>query len=365
MSVLTPLDDGVAQSAVVKRALALLALACATGCASTGSPAEEPFRPEVAPITSASQAPDEVAARALMVEGRYAEAHEAFRALATFEVDPDRRAEFIFFTAEAALAAGEHEEAYDAYRKLLRRFPTTPRYPLVLERLFFLGRLYAEGRARASTWFFGAEVQDRALGIDILEEFQRARQRHPLADDALHEIGLARVAQDEHGLAIEAWQKLMDEYPDSDWYETAEFRIATTFAAMSDGVEYDKRPLLTALSRLRRYEERHPTGNHLAEAVEEIRRLEEALAAFQVDVARFYLRRDRDHAAALYLEDVLREYPRTEAAQEAARLKAALGVVPAPPPPPIDDEEELEVPEAAGPPPAPAPPPAYPVGPTD
>jgi outer membrane protein assembly factor BamD len=342
--------------------LLLLVVGCAAGPEARD---EEPFHPEVAPITSSTEAPDEVAARALMVEGRYAAAFEAFRTLATFEPDPGRRAEFIFFSAEAALGAGAHEDAYEQYRKLLRRYPATPRYPLVLERLFLLGRLYAEGRAEATTWFFGMPMSDRSLGIEILEEFQRARPQHPLADDALHEIGLARLAQDEHGLAIDAWQKLMDEYPESDWYETAEFRIGTTFAAMSDGVEYDKQPLRTGLLRLRRYVDRHPTGgNHLAEANAEIARLEEELAAFQVDVARFYLRphRDRPYAALIYLEDVLREYPRTEAAKEAARLKADLGVVAAPPPPETDEDDE--VPEDVAPQPEPAPS-AYPVTPVD
>lgn len=302
-------------------------------------PPEGPFTPEVAPITSGALAPDELAARQHLVEGRYREAYSAFRDLGTYESDPTRRAEFLFFAAEAALGAGEHEDAYETYRRLLRRYPSTPRYPLVVERIFLIGRLYAEGRAESTTWFFGVSMTDRALGVEILEEFQKARERHPLADDALHSIALARVAQEEHGLAVDAWQKLMDEYPRSEWAETAEFRIATTFAAMSDGTDYDKRPLLTALQRLRRYTERHPTGNHVQEARAEIAELEEALAGHQLEVARFYLRRDERYSAVLCLEEILREYPRTDAAREAGRLKGSMPQVQPPPAREPDDEE--------------------------
>ncbi len=331
------------------------------GCGSSQPAPDRPdgedlaFRPEVAPLTSASAAPDEVAAREHLAAGRYEEAYDAFSDLSTFEVDPTRRAEFLFFAAESALGAGEHEDAYDAYRKLLRRYPATPRYPLVVERIFLIGRLYAEGRAASTTWFLGLEMSDRSLGIEILEEFQKARERHPLADDALHSIAQARVAQEEHGLAVDAWQKLMDEYPRSEWAETAEFRIGTTFALMSDGTEYDKRPLLTALLRLRRYVERHPTGNHVAEAREEIAHLEEELAAQQVEVARFYLRRDQRYSAVRCLEEVLREYPRTDAAREAARLKSSLPRVD--PPPPKEHQEDDADPyeeDVKPPPPAPA-----------
>lgn len=341
-------------------ALVPLALVLAlTGCGSSQATPERPddlaIRPEVAPLTSSSGAPDEVAAREHLAAGRYEEAYEAFSDLSTFEVDPARRAEFLFFAAESALGAGRHEDAYDAYRRLLRRYPATPRYPFVVERIFLLGRLYAEGRATATSWLFGIDMSDRTLGIEILEEFQKSRERHPLADDALHAIAEARVAQGEYGLAIDAWQKLMDEYPRSEWAETAEFRIGTTFALMSDGTDYDKRPLLTALLRLRRYVERHPTGNHVAEAREAIARLEEDLAAHHVEVARFYLRRDQRYSAVRYLDEVLREYPRTEAAREAARLKGSLPRVT--PPPPKEHQEDDADPYEAGPPPPPDEPP--------
>lgn len=351
------------------RRLLLIPLASvllAVGCGSADKREVRPddataFRPEVAPLTSASAAPDEVAAREHLTAGRYDEAHDAFSRLATYESDPNRRAEFLFFAAEAALGAGEHEEAYEAYRRLLRRFPSTPRYPLVVERIFLIGRLYAEGKATTTTWFFGMEMNDRSLGVEILEEFQRARERHPLADDALHAIGLARVAQEEFGLAIDAWQKLIDEYPRSEWAETAEFKIATTYVLMSDGTDYDKRPLLTALQRLRRYIERHPTGNHVAEAREEVARLEEGLAAHKVDVARFYLRRDRNYSATLALEEVLRDFPRTAAAKDAARLKAGLtGVKPPEPKQHQEDEDDGPRPGSRRPPPPDLPPGMFP-----
>ncbi|MCO5166895.1 MAG: outer membrane protein assembly factor BamD [Planctomycetes bacterium] len=344
----------------------LAALLLGPGCGSTDARGDRPdegleFRPEVAPLTSSSAAPDEVAAREHLTAGRYDEAHDAFSRLATYESDPARRAEFLFFAAEAALGAGEHEDAYDTYRKLLRRFPSTPRYPLVVERIFLIGRLYAEGRAKTTTWFFGMEMSDRSLGVEILEEFQRARERHPLADDALHAIALARIAQEEYGLAIDAWQKLIDEYPRSEWAETAEFRIATTYVLMSDGTAYDKRPLLTALQRLRRYIERHPTGNHVAEAREEVARLEEGIAAHKVEVARFYLQRDRRYSAALCLEEVLRDYPRTDAAQAAARLKAGLtGVKPPEPKQHQEDEDDGPRPANRRPPPPDLPPGMFP-----
>ena len=101
-------------------------------------------------------------------------------------------------------------------------------------------RRFAEGRAERPTWLLGIRMTDRAFGIEVLEEFHRARERHVLADDALYLIGVAHLAENEPELAIASWQKVVDDYPKSEWADPAEYRIGLAFVAMSAGPEYDK-----------------------------------------------------------------------------------------------------------------------------
>ena len=83
----------------------------------------------------------------------------------------------------------------------------------------------------------------------MLERFQQARERHPLADDALHYVALAQLSLGEWEAAIDAWEKLRREYPESEWAETAEYRVGLTMLELSDGPEYDATPILKALAR--------------------------------------------------------------------------------------------------------------------
>ena len=325
----------------MSRVLCLLLLLTAVGCAS-GPETRTTALLEVAPITSADTAtndPVAIEARALLAGGDYRAAREAYQALARAEPDPMVRAEYLFLSAEAALGAGEDYAAYESYRVLIQQYPSTPRFSLAIERLFLIGRRYCEGIAVKASWILGLELADREFGIKLLESFHEARERHPLADDALHYIAVANEALGEYELAIEAWQRVGKLYPRREWVETAEYRSALCFLLMSDGVDYDKRPIMTGLGRLRRYIYRYPQGDYVAEAEAKIRELEEALAEQLFEVAEFYMRRDREYSADIYLAAVVREYPDTEAAAEAKELQASR--TPTPLPPPKDPEDGL------------------------
>lgn len=311
------------------------------GCG--GDAGLRPVADAPAPVDSARPMdPAEARARQLLAAGDHEEAREAFEQLAEFAPTPEQRAEFIFLAGEAALAGEEFHLAYELYRSFLRRFPGSPRYPEAVERVFLVGRAYCEGRARKPSWVLGVLMTDREFGVELLTAFQQAREQHPLADDALHYVAEAQLAMGEPQVAIATWEKLGALYPRSELLEVAELRSAMAFRDMSAGAEYDKRPLHTALSRLRRYVVRYPSGSRIEEARLAIRELEEELGGHDLDVASFYLRRGKEYAARLYLDGVIRRYPGTEAAAEATRRRDRLPQTSPPPPPPEPPDEALE-----------------------
>lgn len=314
----------------------------------------------VAPLASGvADDPLERQAQEAFRAGRYAAAQEAFTLAAQTEKDARRRSEHLFYAAESALAAKQHYQAYELYRALIQNFPGSPRIPGVIERLFLIGRAYAEGQAEKPSLFLGIEGEDREFGVSLLTNFQKARPRHALADDALHYIAVAHEGLEHHLDARQTWDRLALDYPNSEWAQTALFRAARTYVLESEGPAYDTSLLLTALAKLRDYRDRFPVGNHAAEAEAEIQRLEQTLGEFGVEQAHFYLRRDQDYSAKLYLDAVVRDYPETQAASDAQDLLAELPQDLTPPPAPpdhIDDDAQLETLQApAAPPPAPLP----------
>jgi len=268
---------------------------------------------QVAPVVSESVNADrEAAARDAATAKRYGEAKLGFQQLAAADPNPTQRSEYLFAAA--------------------------PRFPMIVERIFLIGRKFCLGRAEKPSWLLGISMEDQEFGVQILERFQGARERHPLADDAFHYVALARLDLGDWELAIDAWERLRREYPKSEWAETAEFRVGLTMLGMSDGPRYDKAPLLSALERLRLYVKRHPTGNHSKEAQVEIERVEEEIAQHRLGVARYYLRQDQDYSADVYLSSVQKDFPNTKAATEALRLQ---NTMPRTSPPPAKPPPEL------------------------
>jgi outer membrane assembly lipoprotein YfiO len=329
--------------------LTFVALALVVGCAS--APEEDAGWPEppplevIAPITTQTPSdPIEAEALEALERGDYEVAGERYRLLANTDLSASRRAEFTYLSGECAFARKDYYQAYRLYSDLLKDYPRTRHFSKVVDRVFTVARLFAQGVAEKPSWLAGVNMTDREFGVEILEKFQKARERHPLADDALHYKALALHAMGDLEDAIATWEALAREYPESEWTETARYRIARTMYELSDGPEYDKAPLRSALASLRAYERRYPNGDHVQDAREQIAEIEEMLAGHLLEIAEYYLRHDETYSATIYLTAIDREFPETDAAKVAVELNRSIPKASPPPPPP--DPEGLEGPPA-------------------
>jgi outer membrane protein assembly factor BamD (BamD/ComL family) len=303
------------------------------------------------------------AAKALADAGDFAVAGESYEQLATAHARSKEGEDSLFAAAEAFFNAKKHYHALELYNKLLVDYPQTSHYPEALERTFQIGKLFVEESAKKPSWFLGIGLTNREYGIDVLERFVKTHEQHPLAPEALFLVGEAYAQGDQPEVAIEsAWKVLVRDYPQSSWARAAEYRIALAFISLSYGVEYDKRPLMTALRRLRAYVRKYPAGDNIQEAEQKLSQLEEELAGHDLKTAKEYAHaahvpghgfamikaffsgtpdERRYVSAQIYLDRIRHEYPKTEAAREAARLS---GEWPHPtlPEPPDENEKAKE-----------------------
>jgi len=282
----------------------------------------------------------EAQARTALQVGRYDEAGQAYYAMAQLQADPRLRSEFLFLSAESALGARDHYLAYFRYARLLKLYPGTARYGAAVDRLFLIGRLYCEGKGTKPSWLLGIHMDDLEFGIEALERFQRERERHRSADDALHFVALAYMDLGNEELAIESWSKLQRFYPDSEWSETAQFRSALAEATRSDGERYDKLPLARGLQLLEKYAAEHPKGNHVSEALAKAKEIRELLAGQLLRTARYYCSKDQYYSTTLYLNAIVKTYPKTAAAGEAKEMQKDIPAAKAPPAPPAPEDLE-------------------------
>lgn len=168
--------------------------------------------------------------------------------------------------------------------------------------------------------------------IRAIEELTAYVEAHPGSnklDEALLYLGLSRQKARENELAIESFNRLIRDFPQSEFRERAEFERAQSRFDEALSPPKDPEATETALSLFRGYLLRYPEGFFADRAKEGIDQCLERLALKSLMNAETYLRLNRDRAAVIYLEKSLEtkvDFSRAgEAFVELARARERLG----------------------------------------
>ena len=153
--------------------------------------------------------------------------------------------------------------------------------------------------------------------------FEKLRDEFPYSRyAALGELRLAdcEFVKEEWGSAVSAYRSFIRRRPAHDEVPYAHYRIASAhYQQIPRGWvitpathERDQRPVRDALSALRRFIETYPESKHATEVNEMLQEVLGFLVDHEVDIAKFYRRRDAHRGAANRLELVLETYPDSE-----------------------------------------------------
>ncbi len=235
----------------------------------------------------------------------------------------EERAEAAWLAGEASLAEGEHREAFINYRYILENAPWHERTGDIEDRLLVIADAFLNDEKYGGTFF-----EDRGRGVEALETLQAHFRRSENADDALLQVAdyFARDEVAEYIEAAVAYERLVDEYPGSEWVEKALWRIGHVRLAAAQGALYDRDDLLRAKAALVRSIEARPKGMFVQRALEDIAVVDEELARSEVLVADFYASRGKQEGEVMRLANAALIYPETASGKEAAARLGAYGL---------------------------------------
>ncbi len=164
---------------------------------------------------------------------------------------------------------------------------------------------------------------------ELLSAFVSAHPGSSRLDEVLLLLGKARQGIRENLLAVEDFERLIRDFPQSPYREEAEFERAECHLAEALGAAYDAENTEIALSLYRSYRLRYPQGRFLERAIRGETEALERLAAKAYLNARTYRRLNRPLAEKIYLEKALETKPDFRSAgaalAELARLHERLG----------------------------------------
>lgn len=230
--------------------------------------------------------------------------------------DDPRLHQMRWLAAESRYTLGDYEDALIHYRRLLTDDPFTTRAGTIARRLFAMGKqlIHEEGR------WFGDLSSRHDVGIEAMTLFVTSFPRDPEADDGWKELAQSVAGDGQHQAAADIYERMIRDYPESEWSDLAHFQVAQEYRALTRGGAYDVDPLLRAYAAFDRYLQRWPEGNSVAEARSAQQQIAEEIGGRELQLAEYYRYRGSLDGQRVHLANAAYRFPETSHAATARKL---------------------------------------------
>jgi outer membrane protein assembly factor BamD len=193
-------------------------------------------------------------------------------------------------------------EAYKAYQKVIDKYPFSERIKEIVEREYKIGEAFMSGEKHKVS----ALIENPA--IEIFNKVVENSTYGPLASAAQYKLGLVLKGLMRYYEAEEAFNKVISNYPDSEWAGASKFQIASCRAAVSKGPDYDQGAADEAKGKFEDFVKEHPDAVLSREAEKNIDQIREKEAESRYEIGRFYEKQKAYESAKIYYEEVTGNY---------------------------------------------------------
>ena len=267
------------------------------------------------PQWTAKQTPKEQFdfAKSLFDLGEFQKAYPEFRKVIKFFAKSFEAAEAQFYIGACYEKLDKPYNAYLAYQKVIDKYPFSNKMDAVLEREFNIAAILSE----TNTKVLGLTFPQHHLAIEIYQKIIANAPYNKLAPLSQYRIGLVLKSVGRFSEAKEQFQKVVNEYPESEWAEPAKYEVALSASKASLAPEYDQELTKEAKERFEIFVETHPDVDLTENAQQMMGELEDKEAEKDFGVAQFYEKQKEYQSAVLYYESILSRYQKSKWAQKA------------------------------------------------
>ena len=245
---------------------------------------------------------------------KYDESIREFRKLLKAYPKSFEASESQFYLGLIEQERGNPYEAFQAYQKVIDKYPFSERIQDINEREYKIADAFMNGAKRKA---LGVTLPVENPAIEIYTKVVENSTYGPLAAKAQYKLGLVLKGEVRYYEAEEAFGKVISNYPTSEWADPAKFQIASCRAAESQGPEYDQGAMQEAKQRFEEFAREHPDAVLSKEAENNILNLKEKEAASNYKIAVFYEKQKAFEGARIYYTDIINNYPDTQWAAKA------------------------------------------------
>lgn len=215
---------------------------------------------------------------------------------------------------EATFRAGKLTEqqgdlihAAAIYRGLMENYPQTQHFQEAIESQFRIGEVMLNGKKRK---ILGVPVGTRLDdAIEIFAAIVRSAPYGRYTARAQFDIGRAREKEGSPDLAIDAYQSVVEKFPNDSLAVDAQYQIGYIWLAATRAGTYDPEAAERARTAFQDFLFRFPKSEKAAQARENLALLDHRLTKGSLEIAKYYDKAKNYRAAVLYYNEVIRQQP--------------------------------------------------------
>jgi outer membrane protein assembly factor BamD len=222
---------------------------------------------------------------------------------------------------------GDLLRAAGIYRGLMETFPQTKHFQEAIESQFRIGEIYLNGKKRKILGVPLGSTLDEA--VEIFAAIVRSAPYGRYTARAQFDIGRAREKQGSADLAIDAYQSVVEKFPNDPLAVDAQYQIGYIWLTATRAGTYDPDAADKARTAYQDFLLRFPKSEKAPQARENLALLEHRLTRGSLEIAKYYDKAKNYRAAVLYYNEVIRQQPGSAESQVAQKridqLRAKVG----------------------------------------
>src|SRR5438067_3705755 len=221
----------------------------------------------------------------------------------------------------------QYTPAANSYLQLVERYPSSAHFDEAIEGQFRAGEIYLNGKKLKVLGIPVASALDRA--VTIFADVVRTAPYGKYTARAQFDIGLAREKQGANDAAIQAYQAVVDKFPNEPIAVDAQYQIGYIWFAAAQLGTKDAAAAVNAKTAFEDFLFHYPKSEKAAQARANLEILEHKQTANSYKVAKFYDKQKYYRAAVIYYNEVIRQQPGSQESNEAKKridqLRAKFG----------------------------------------
>ncbi|MFH1772172.1 MAG: tetratricopeptide repeat protein [Candidatus Omnitrophota bacterium] len=233
---------------------------------------------------------------------------------------PDSRqaAKSQFYMGKCKEALDKPFEAFLDYQKLINSYPNSRKINETLKNIYDIGEYFLQ---RESKKWLGLSVYDFVEHPSV-EIFTYITDKAPYSEFAAlaqYKIGMLYSQLGRPEEARDAFRKVIDNYPTSEWVQPSKYQVAIAASKISAGEDYDSSYIEEASETLDEFVKQHPETAVFSKAKGQLKNLKNKEARKNYDIAYFYETQRKYQSALYYYNIVVDKYPNSEYFDRASR----------------------------------------------